>query len=58
MNQLVKSGLGISVIGMGFGLPYITILGLEFASIQSSLLLIIQMGLILSGLGLVIGVNE
>lgn len=58
MNRLFKSGIGISVIGMGFSLPYIEILGLTFSAIDSTLLLIVQMGLIIAGIGLVIGVDE
>ena len=55
MNNLAKAGLGVVLIGLAFALPFIEIFGIAFGQIDRFILLIVQIGMILTGLGYMVG---
>lgn len=58
MNKLAKAGLGIVLIGLAFMLPEISFLGISFGEINNYILMIVQIGLILGGIGYVVSEDE
>lgn len=54
MNSITKAGIGITSIGMAFVLPYIDLLGMNFGAVNTYLLLVVQIGMVIVGLGLVV----
>lgn len=52
MPRFLYAGVGLFVIAVAFGLPYISLLGLEFSAIPQTTLVVMQVGLVIAGLGL------
>lgn len=53
MNPIVKSGLGIIIIGLALALPYVQILDFSLTDVDFYIQIIIQIGMIIAGLGMV-----
>ena len=58
LNTYLKSGIGLTIIGLGFGLPYVQFLDLDFSTFPSMVLTLIQIGFIIMGIGLMITEQE
>ena len=57
-NKLYKVGLGFIVMGLGLGLPHVEFLDLAFSQFPNIILIFLQIGFIITGLGLVLEKGE
>ena len=51
MNIVAKSGIGLLIIASAFAIPYIDSIFIDFTQIPEMVLLLIQLSLVLLGLG-------
>ena len=50
-DNYTQLGIGVIIIGLGLGLPYIEFLGLNFAEFPLTIITFMQIGFLVAGIG-------